>query len=82
MQQGDYVVVLDADEVVYSEDLPKLIEVIKNTRADCLTVRFHNLTDENDESVYIIHEGLRMGYIALKALSTSNPRLTLLIDCR
>jgi len=57
---GDYVIVLDADEVVYSEDLPKLVEVMKNTRSDCLTVRFHNLTDENDDNVFNMHEGLRI----------------------
>ena len=57
---SDYILVLDADEVIYSEDLPKLIQAIENTNADCLTIRFHNLTCENDENIFNIHEGLRI----------------------
>ncbi|MCL2224385.1 MAG: glycosyltransferase [Defluviitaleaceae bacterium] len=58
--RGDYVIVLDADEIIYAEDLPKLMEAVKNTSADCITVRFHNLTDEKDENMFSIHEGLRI----------------------
>ena len=57
---GDYIIVLDADEVVYAEDLPKLIETIRHTNADCISIRFHNFIDENDESSFNIHEGLRI----------------------
>jgi len=57
---GDYIIVLDADEVVYAKDLTKLIKTLENTKADCLTVRFHNLINENDENNFSIHEGLRI----------------------
>ncbi len=57
---SDYIIVLDADEIVFSEDLPKLVKAIEDTDADCLTIRFYNLTDENNEGEYNVHEGLRI----------------------
>ncbi len=57
---SDYILLLDADEVLYAEDLPMLTQLLENTKADCMSIRIHNLTDETNESLYNIHEGLRI----------------------
>lgn len=58
--KSDYILVLDADEVVYPEDLPKLTERINNTDADAISIKFHNITDENSEDTFNTHIGLRI----------------------
>ncbi|RPF47746.1 glycosyltransferase involved in cell wall biosynthesis [Hydrogenoanaerobacterium saccharovorans] len=57
---GDWILVLDADEVVYKDDLKILTEKIQTTKANGLTLVFHNLTNENSEEFYNMHTGLRL----------------------
>ncbi len=57
---SDYILVLDADEVVYEEDLPKLKALLATTNADGISIQFHNFTVENSEESFNTHIGLRM----------------------
>lgn len=56
----DFILVLDADEVLYPEDLPKLIALLETTTADGISILFHNFTDEKSEEIFNTHIGLRL----------------------
>ncbi len=56
----DYILVLDADEIIYPEDLPKIADLINKTDADGVSIVFHNLTNEANEDAYNTHLGLRI----------------------
>ena len=56
----DFILVLDADEVLYPEDLPELIALLETTTADGISILFHNFTDEKSEEIFNTHIGLRL----------------------
>lgn len=57
---GDWVLVLDADEAIYSEDIQKLMDKIKTTKANEIALKFHNFIDEDSEENYNTHIGIRV----------------------
>lgn len=57
---GDWILVLDADEKIYSEDIPKLMDVVANTKANEIAFKFHNYTEEDSEENYNTHVGVRL----------------------
>ncbi|HCT65774.1 MAG TPA: hypothetical protein DIC60_11000 [Lachnospiraceae bacterium] len=57
---GDWILVLDADEAIYSEDVKKLMDIIETTKANIIALKFHNFTDENSEENYNTHMGIRI----------------------
>lgn len=57
---GEWILVLDADESIYSEDLKKLTDIVQTTKADEIALKFHNFTDEVSEENYNTHIGVRL----------------------
>ncbi len=57
---SEYILILDADEVLYEDDLPKLTSLLNNTNADGISIQFNNLTDEQSEDNFNTHIGLRI----------------------
>lgn len=57
---GDWILVLDADEAIYSEDLKKLTDIVQTTKANEIAIKFHNFTSEVTEEVYNTHIGVRL----------------------
>lgn len=57
---GEWILVLDADEAIYSEDLKKLMDIVQTTKANEIALKFHNFTDEVSEENYNTHIGVRL----------------------
>ncbi len=57
---GDWVLVLDADESLYMEDIQKLKDILKQTKANGVSLKFHNFIDEGSEENYNTHMGVRI----------------------
>lgn len=57
---GDWILVLDADESIYSEDIQKLIDILEKTKANGIGLKFHNFIDEDSEENYNTHVGIRL----------------------
>lgn len=56
----DWILVLDADESLYEEDLPLIRDTVERTKADGVHLLFHNLTVSGSENEYTTHLGLRL----------------------
>lgn len=57
---GDWILVLDADEAIYSEDLKKLTDIVQTTKANEIALKFHNFTSEISEEIFNTHIGVRL----------------------
>ncbi|MGE4214251.1 MAG: glycosyltransferase [Anaerotignaceae bacterium] len=57
---GDWILVLDADEAIYSEDLEKLTDIVQTTKSNEIALKFHNFTSEVSEENYNTHIGVRL----------------------
>ncbi|MEA4841971.1 MAG: glycosyltransferase [[Clostridium] symbiosum] len=57
---GDWILVLDADESLYMEDIQKLKDILKQTKANGVSLKFHNFIDEGSEENYNTHMGVRI----------------------
>ncbi len=57
---GDWILVLDADESIYNEDLEKLNSIIQTTKYNGIGLKFHNFIEENSEENYNTHIGVRV----------------------
>lgn len=57
---GQWILVLDADEALYLEDIQKLRGILKKTKANGIGLKFHNFIDEDSEENYNTHVGVRI----------------------
>ncbi len=57
---GEWILVLDADESLYIEDIQKLKEILQKTKASGIGLKFHNFIDEDSEENYNTHVGVRI----------------------
>lgn len=57
---GDWILVLDADESLYIEDIQKLKDILEKTKANGIGLKFHNFIDEGSEENYNTHMGVRI----------------------
>ncbi|WP_312047948.1 tetratricopeptide repeat-containing glycosyltransferase family 2 protein [Anaerotignum sp.] len=57
---GDWILVLDADESLYIEDIQKLKDILQQTKANGIGLKFHNFIDEGSEENYNTHMGVRI----------------------
>ncbi|MCQ4937340.1 MULTISPECIES: TPR domain-containing glycosyltransferase [Anaerotignum] len=57
---GDWILVLDADESLYIEDIQKLKDILQRTKANGIGLKFHNFIDEGSEENYNTHMGVRI----------------------
>lgn len=57
---GDWILVLDADESLYMEDIQKLKGILQKTKANGIGLKFHNFIDEDSEENYNTHVGIRI----------------------
>ena len=57
---GEWILVLDADEALYHEDIEKLKHIVRTTTANAISLKFHNFILEDSEEEYNTHVGIRL----------------------